>query len=196
MEGNFLINIIWFILICGGIVFGISNGSGEALSKAIVGSTGSTVELIISLLGVLALWCGIIKILQESGIMKLLAKLLRPILRVIFKKEGRSEEAMEAIIMNLTANMMGISNAATPAGIKAMEEMQKQNPDKKRATDDMVKFLVLNATCIQLLPTTIISVRAAYNSKNPAIIILPAIISTAIASIAGIIFCKILQKYF
>lgn len=191
-----MINIIWFILICGGIVFGIFSGRGDVLSKSIVSSSASTVELIISLLGVLALWCGVIRILKESGIMNLLAKVLRPILRVIFKKEGRSKEAMEAIIMNLTANMMGISNAATPAGIKAMEEMQKQNADKKRATDDMVKFLVLNATCIQLLPTTIISVRAAYNSKNPAIIILPAIISTAIASIAGIIFCKILQKYF
>ncbi|CAM2759048.1 nucleoside recognition domain-containing protein [Hathewaya histolytica] len=191
-----MINIIWFFLIVSGIGFGIFNGRGEIVSKAIVNSAGSTVQLIINLVGILALWCGVIKILQESGVMRGIAKLLKPVLKVIFRDEARSEKAMEAIIMNLSANMMGVSNAATPAGIKAMEEMQKLNPDKSKASNDMVLFLVLNATCIQLLPTTIISVRAAYNSKNPAIIILPAIISTAIASIAGIVFCKILQKYF
>ena len=98
--------------------------------------------------------------------------------------------------MNLTANMMGLSNAATPFGIKAMEEMQKNNKNKDTASNDMALFLVLNAACIQFLPTTVISIRAAYNSQNPAIIILPAIIATGTAAFLGVVYCKILQRYF
>ncbi|GAA0785393.1 nucleoside recognition domain-containing protein [Hathewaya limosa] len=191
-----MINGIWFLLIIVGIIVGVFTGKGDALTKVIVSSAGSTVELMIALVGLMCLWCGVIKILQESGAMKFIAKILQPILKLLFKKEGRSEKAMESIVMNLTANSMGISNAATPAGIKAMEEMQKLNTNKDYATNDMILFLVLNSTCIQFIPSTIISVRAACNSKNPAVIILPAILSTAIASLAGIIFCKVLEKYF
>ena len=98
--------------------------------------------------------------------------------------------------MNLTANMMGLSNAATPFGIKAMEEMDRLNKNKGTASNDMALFLVLNAACIQIVPSTIISIRAACNSGNPGIIILPAIFSTATAALVGIICCKILQRYF
>ena len=98
--------------------------------------------------------------------------------------------------MNITANMMGISNAATPFGIKAMEEMQKCNKEKDTATNDMALFLVLNAACIQFLPTTIISFRAACNSRNPGEIIIPAIITTSTAALVGVITCKFLQKNF
>ena len=191
-----MINIIWFILIFAGIIVGIFTGKGDVLTKVIVSSTTSTVTLMIELVGLMCLWCGLIRILTESGVMKVIAKILAPILKLIFKKEGRSEKAMEAIVMNLTANSMGISNAATPAGIKAMEEMQKLNIHKDRASDDMILFLVMNATCIQFIPSTIISVRAACNSTNPAVIMLPAILSTALAALFGFIFCKILEKYF
>lgn len=191
-----MINIIWFILIFTGIIVGIFTGKGDVLTKVIVSSTTSTVTLMIELVGLMCLWCGLIRILTESGVMKVIAKILAPILKLIFKKEGRSEKAMEAIVMNLTANSMGISNAATPAGIKAMEEMQKLNIHKDRASDDMILFLVMNATCIQFIPSTIISVRAACNSSNPAVIMIPAILSTALAALFGIIFCKILEKYF
>ncbi|SJT62922.1 Spore maturation protein A [Clostridioides difficile] len=98
--------------------------------------------------------------------------------------------------MNLTANMMGLSNAATPFGIKAMEEMDRLNGKKESASNDMVLFLVLNAACIQIVPSTIISIRAACNSVNPGVIIIPALISTATAATVGIICAKILQKYF
>ena len=178
-----MINIIWFILIFAGIIVGIFTGKGDVLTKVIVSSTTSTVTLMIELVGLMCLWCGLIRILTESGVMKVIAKILAPILKLIFKKEGRSEKAMEAIVMNLTANSMGISNAATPAGIKAMEEMQKLNIHKDRASDDMILFLVMNATCIQFIPSTIISVRAACNSTNPAVIMLPAILSTALAAL-------------
>ncbi|WP_298836486.1 nucleoside recognition domain-containing protein [Clostridium sp.] len=191
-----MINIIWFLILSLGIVIGILTGKGEIVSKALVSSTTSSVELVIGLVGMMCLWCGIMRIAQKSGLTDKLAKVLRPILKMIFKETSKNNKVMSSITMNLTANMMGLSNAATPFGIKAMEEMQKMNVEKDTASNDMALFLVLNAACIQFLPTTVISIRAAYNSQNPAIIIIPAIITTGIASVLGVVYCKILQKYF
>ncbi|MCB2361009.1 nucleoside recognition domain-containing protein [Clostridium estertheticum] len=191
-----MINIIWFLILTLGIVIGMLTGKGEIVSKALVSSTTSSVELVMGLVGMMCLWCGIMKIAQKSGLTDKLAKVLRPILKMIFKETSKSNKVMSSITMNLTANMMGLSNAATPFGIKAMEEMQKMNIEKDTASNDMALFLVLNATCIQFLPTTVISIRAAYNSQNPAIIIIPAIITTGVASVLGVVYCRILQKYF
>jgi spore maturation protein A len=196
LGGKYMINIIWFLILSLGIIIGIITGKGEILSKAVVSSTASSVELVMGLVGMMCLWCGIMKIAEKSGLTHKLAMVLRPILKLIFKDAGKDKKAMASITMNLTANMMGLSNAATPFGIKAMEEMQKNNRDKDTASNDMALFLVLNAACIQLLPTTVISIRAAYGSQNPAIIILPAIIATGTAAALGIVYCKILQKYF
>lgn len=191
-----MINYIWFFLIFLGSVVGILNGSGEVISKSIIDSCGSTVSFIIELAGIMCFWCGVMKIAEKSGFTDKLAKVLKPILRLIFKDAAKDEKALGAIVMNITANMMGLSNAATPFGIRAMEEMDRLNPNKGVASNDMSLFLVLNAACIQLVPSTIISIRAACNSANPGIIILPAIISTTTAAVVGVICCKILQKYF
>jgi spore maturation protein A len=191
-----MINIIWFLILALGIIIGIVTGKAEILSKAVVSSTASSVELVMGLVGMMCLWCGIMKIAERSGLTDKLAGVLRPILKIIFKDAGKSTKAMSSITMNITANMMGLSNASTPFGIKAMEEMQKANIEKDTASNDMALFLVLNAACIQFLPTTVISIRAAYNSQNPAIIILPAIIATGTAAALGIVYCKVLERYF
>lgn len=191
-----MINIIWFLILVIGIVYGVFNGNGEMVSKAIVSSTSSTVELIIALVGMMCLWCGVMKIAEKSGLTDKLAKVLKPVLRLIFKDAGRDEKALGAIVMNLTANMFGLSNAATPFGIKAMEEMDRLNRDKEVASNDMVLFLVLNAACIQFVPTTVVSIRAALNSQNPGAIILAALCTTTFASILGVLLCKLLQKHF
>jgi spore maturation protein A len=191
-----MINIIWFLILALGIIIGIVTGKAEVLSKAVVSSTASSVELVMGLVGMMCLWCGIMKIAERSGLTDKLSGVLRPILKIIFKDAGRNTKAMSSITMNITANMMGLSNAATPFGIKAMEEMQKVNIEKDTASNDMALFLVLNAACIQFLPTTVISIRAAYNSQNPAIIILPAIIATGTAAALGIVYCKVLERYF
>lgn len=191
-----MINIIWFLILLIGIVVGIVTGKGEIVSKAVVSSTTGSVELIIGLLGMMCLWCGIMKIAEKSGLTDKLANLLRPFLKVVFKEAADSPKAMSSITMNITANMVGLSNAATPFGIKAMEEMHKISKNKDTASNDMALFLVLNAACIQFLPTTVISIRAAYNSQNPAIIILPAIIATGTAAVLGVFYCKILQRFF
>lgn len=191
-----MINYIWFFLLFFGICFGIFTGKGEAISAGIVDSAEGTTNLIIGLVGIMCFWCGIMKVAEKSGFTEVLAKLLRPILRRLFKKAGKDDKSLGAIVMNLTANMLGLSNAATPFGIKAMEEMDRLNDNKGIASNDMALFLVMNASCIQLVPSTIISIRASAGSKNPAAIIIPAILSTTIAAIVGIIICKIVEKYF
>jgi spore maturation protein A len=191
-----LINYIWFFIVVIGIIFGIITGRGDLVSKGIIKSANSTVELVIALVGLMCLWCGVMKVAERSGLTDKFAKLLKPFLKLIFKNASRDEKALGAIVMNLTANMMGLSNAATPFGIKAMEEMQKQNPDKDTPSNDMALFLVLNAACIQLVPATVLSIRAACNSSNPAIILLPAVIATGAAALVGIVVCKILQRFF
>lgn len=191
-----MINYIWFILIFLGILVSLVTGNGADVSTTIVASTDSTVKFIISLVGVMCFWCGVMKVAEKSGLTGKLAKLMRPVLKLLFKEAGKDEKALGAIVMNLTANMMGLSNAATPFGIKAMEEMDRLNKDKGKASNDMALFLVMNAACIQLVPSTIISIRAAAGSLNPGVIILPAILSTATAAVVGILCCKVLQRYF
>jgi spore maturation protein A len=193
-----MINFIWFFILIIGLIFGIASGVSAALSKSIIDSASSTVQLIMQLGGIMCLWCGIMKIAEESGLIGKIAIILKPLLGLIFSDAKRNDKAMGAIVMNLTANMFGLSNAATPFGIKAMQELGKINPqnDKETASNDMAIFLVLNAACIQLIPTTIISIRAAVGSQNPAATIVPSIVATGTAAIVGVIICKILQKYF
>ncbi len=191
-----MINVIWFIILVFGIGFGLLTGRGDVVSKSVVSSAGSTVDFVIKLVGLMCIWCGVMKVAEKSGLTEKLAKLLRPVLKLVFKEAAKDEKAMGAIVMNLTANMMGLSNAATPFGIKAMEEMDRLNKEKGTASNDMALFLVLNAACIQLVPTTVLSIRAASGSQNPGEIIIPAIIATTVAAVMGIVFCKILQRYF
>ncbi len=191
-----MINVIWFGILFIGIVFGLASGNGELLSKTIVTTTEDTVQLIVQLLGMMCLWCGVMKIAEKSGLTDKLAKGLKPVLRLIFKEAGQDDKALGAIVMNITANMFGLSNAATPFGIKAMEEMDRLNGHKEKASNDMVLFLILNAACIQFVPTTVVSIRAAVGSANPGAIILPALCVTTSASVIGITLCKLLQRHF
>ncbi|MEW8955911.1 nucleoside recognition domain-containing protein [Clostridium sp.] len=191
-----MINYIWFFMIFLGVLVGIATGRGDIISQGIVNAAGDTVQLVIGIMGLMCMWCGVMKIAEKSGLIDKIAKVLRPLLKVLFKGASRDSKALGAIVMNLTANMMGLSNAATPFGIKAMEEMDRLNGGRDVASDDMALFLVLNAACIQFIPSTVISIRAASGSQNPGIIIIPAIIATGCAAIIGVIVCKVLQRYF
>ncbi|MDT8717253.1 spore maturation protein [Clostridium sp. 19966] len=191
-----MINYLWFFILFVGVIFGIFTGRGEELSQAIVKAANTPVEILLGMVGILCMWCGVMKIAERSGLTNKLANLMKPVLKKIYKGAGRDEKALGAIVMNLTANMMGLSNAATPFGIKAMEEMQRINKDKDVASDDMALFLVMNACCVQIIPTTIISLRAAAGSAMPAVIIVPAFAATFISAVIGVICCKILEKHF
>ena len=195
--GGEMINYIWFAIIALGLIFSIMTGQGELITTGLTESSEGAVKFIISLVGIMCFWCGVMNIAENSGLTSKVAKLLNPILKKIFKESSHSDEAMGAIVMNLTANMFGLSNAATPLGIKAMSELNKINKENDgRASNDMALFLVINAACIQLIPSTVISIRAAAGSSEPASIIIPAIICTFTACCVGIICCKILQRYF
>ena len=179
-----------------GVLIGLFTGNGEVISKSIINSADSTVNMIIGLVGLMCFWCGVMKVAEKSGLTNKLAKVLKPILKLIFKEAAKDEKALGAIVMNITANMMGLGNAATPFGIKAMQEMDRLNKEKGVASNDMSLFLVLNAACIQFIPSTVISIRAASGSDNPGAIILPALLASTVAAITGVFLCKILQRYF
>jgi spore maturation protein A len=140
------------------------------------------------------LWCGVLKVAEKSGLVDKISAFIRPVMRILFRGIPSKSAAMGAMIMNITSNMLGLGNAATPMGLKAMQELQKLNPRKDTATNAMCLFLVVNAAPIQLLPATVLSLRASVDSSNPGIIILPAIISSVSALAIGVIACKLLER--
>lgn len=190
-----MLNYIWFGMLVFGIIVGILNGRVDAVTKAVVDSSKSAVELSIGLLGIMCLWTGLMEVAEKSGIIRIISRGVRPILKFLFPGIPKGHPALGAIVMNLVANFLGLGNAATPLGLKAMSEMQKLNRNKETATNEMSMFLVLNTSCIQLVPATVIAVRAAAGSKNPTEIIGTIWFATICASIAGIITVKILSAF-
>ena len=154
----------------------------------------TAVELAIGLIGIMALWLGIMKIAEQAGLVAKLAALLRPATRRLFPDVPADHPAMGAMIMNLSANLLGLSNAATPLGLKAMEELNKLNKKLGTATDAMCTFLVMNTSHVQLIPTTVIAIRAATGSAHPAEILGPAIVATCISTVVGILVVKALGR--
>lgn len=167
---------------------------GQVTSAAIkAANTG--VEIAIGLIGVMALWLGVMKIAEEAGLTKVLARMVKPITRWLFPTIPSDHPAIGAMIMNIAANMLGLSNAATPLGLKAMEELDKLNPNKGEATDDMCTFLVLNTSAITLIPATAIAIRASLGSQNPQMIIVPSILAATCATIVGVTTVKLIQRF-
>ncbi|MEF9934931.1 MAG: nucleoside recognition domain-containing protein [Clostridium sp.] len=190
-----MINIIWFIMIILGVISFIIKGESHLLVSTISTSAEKSVKLLITLGGMMAVWSGIMKLCQASSLVDILAKILKLPMRFLFRGlYEKSPKAQGNIIMNIASNMMGLSNAATPFGIKAMESLQEINPKKDRASDYMVTFLIVNAACIQFLPTTVISIRASLNSANPSDIIIPTILATGASLVVGLIASSILRR--
>ncbi|HOM02511.1 MAG TPA: nucleoside recognition domain-containing protein [Acetivibrio sp.] len=190
-----MLNYIWFAMLITGFAVGIINGRIDELTQAVVDSSKSAVEISIGLLGIMCLWTGLMEVAEKSGIVRGIAKAVRPVMKFLFPGIPKGHPAGGAIVMNLVANFLGLGNAATPLGIKAMNELQKLNPNKDTATNEMSMFLVLNTACIQFIPATIIALRAAAGSKNPAEIIGTIWVASICAFIAGIIAAKILSSF-
>lgn len=192
-----MINILWFLMIMLGIFAFLIKGDTQGLVRTMGDSAQHSIELLVALAGIMAIWSGIMKLCEKSGLVNFIAKVLSPPMRILFPGlYKKSKEAMGNIIMNISTNMMGLSNAATPFGIKAMEELQKINTKRDRASDYMVTFLIVNSACLQLLPTTVISIRAGLGSYNATEIIIPTIISTFIALITGILSSIFLKRFY
>jgi len=166
----------------------------KQILNAIIEYSDIAVKIAIGLIGVMALWLGIMKIGESAGLINLLARLVKPLTKRLFPDIPPEHPAIGAIIMNISANMLGLGNAATPLGLKAMEELQKLNPKKDTASDSMITFLVINTSGMTLIPATAIAVRAALGSGDPAAIISTTIVGGFAATIAGITSAKILQR--
>jgi spore maturation protein A len=186
-----MLNYVWIGMLAAGFLFGMLNGRLEEVTQAVFTSAGRSVELCIGLLGILCLWSGMMKIAEYSGLIRVIARIARPLLRLLYPQVAGSEAALGAIVMNLSANFLGLGNAATPLGIKAMSELQRLNPYKQSASDAMCMFLVMNTAAIQLIPATVIAIRADAGSSAPAEITACIWIASACATVAGILLVKV-----
>ena len=191
-----MLNIIWPIFIIISVIYAIVAGRIDEVNQSIFESVKSAVELSITFLGTICLWNGIMKIAQETTLIEKLTKMLKPILRFLFPELKEKEKVKKEIALNIIANILGLGNAATPLGLNAMKKMQEENQEKDRLSDSMVMFIVLNTASMQLIPTTVISIRSSLGSNNPSSIIIPVWIATIVAAVVGICGVKIILKKF
>jgi len=190
-----MLNYIWFGMIIIGIIVGIMNGRIDEVTKAALDSAQNAVKISIGLLGVMCLWSGLMNIAEKSGLVRSIAAFIRPVFKFLFPQIPKGHPAIGAIVMNLVANFLGLGNAATPLGIKAMTELQKLNDNKETATNSMCMFLVLNTSAVTLVPAMIIALRAEAGSANPTEIIGTIWVASICACITGIVVTKIFEKF-
>ena len=189
-----MIKYIWAGLIIAGVGVGIALGDLEAVSTTVMQSAGDAAAFALSMIGVYALWLGLLNIANEAGLIEAIARRVQRGIRLLFRGIEKSRDALGYITLNLVANMLGMGNAATPFGLKAMAALQEINPDKKRPSDDMCMFIIVNTCSVQLLPLTIIGVRAAAGAQNPADIVVTAFLATLATAVFGVLGAKICAR--
>ncbi|WP_339223053.1 nucleoside recognition domain-containing protein [Paenibacillus sp. FSL W7-1332] len=181
-----MINLIWMGMILIGFIFAAVNGNIESVTKAAFDGAQTGVTVSFGLISILVFWLGMMRLAEDAGLLKKVAKLLGPVVRFLFPDVPKNHPAMGYILSNMSANLFGLGNAATPMGIKAMQELQKLNPDKETASPAMCTLLALNTASITLIPTTLIAIRLNYESANPSEIVGTTLLATAIATAAAI----------
>lgn len=189
-----MLNIIWPLFIIISYIYAFLSGNLEKINAGIFDSAESAVELSITFLGTITLWCGIMRIAKDSSLSKKISKALSPIIHFLFPEINKKDKVYEEISLNITANMLGLGNAATPLGIKAMQSLQKNNKNKDTLSNSMAMLVLLNTASLQLIPTTVIAIRNSLGSENSTSIILPVWLSTVCAAVAGIIAVKLFIK--
>jgi len=189
-----MINTIWCLLISMGIIYGILNNNLELINNTIINSTKISLDMLLKIFPVIALWMGLTKIAEESGLLKKISLLLSPILTKIFPEIPKGHESLGLIASNIVSNIFGLGSAATPFGLKAMTSLQKLNKNKKVASRSMITFLVINTSGFTIIPTTVISLRMMHKSTNPTSILLASLITTLTATIGGIIVDRLLAR--
>lgn len=189
-----MINKIWGFFIVIGVIFCLCTGKVEGLNKEILECTKSSLDMIIKIFPVMALWLGIMNIAKVSGLLDKFSKLLYPLLKKIFPEIPKDHESFSFIASNIVANMFGLGNAATPFGLKAMKSLQSINKKKDTASRSMITFLVLNTSGVTIIPTTIISLRMMYGSKNPTEIVVVCILATIISTVSGLLMDRFLAR--
>jgi len=186
-----MLNYIWFGMMAIAVVVGVFTGRIDAVTEAAIDMAKTAVEISIGLIGIMALWLGVMKIAEESGLIRIIARALRPIMVRLFPDVPADHPAMGSIVLNMSANMLGLGNAATPLGLKAMEELQELNPDKETASNAMVMFLAINTSSVQLiLPATVVALMGAVSSQ----VFITTILATLCSTTAAIIAVKLMEK--
>lgn len=208
-----MMNYLWGGMLVVGIVYGAMTGNMQVITESVLNSAKEAVTLSVAMLGIVSFWSGLMEVAVEAGVMESLMKRLDPFLHFLFPKIPRNHPALKSIGVNFVANILGLGWAATPAGLKAMNELaqlerERGNPafyegnrkkeenliENRIASDEMCTFLVMNISSLQLIPVSVIAYRSQYGSVNPASIIMPAIIATMINTIVAIVYCKTIEK--
>lgn len=189
-----MLNKIWPIFLIISLIYSIFSGRLPEVNNSIFESTSSAIELCLTLVGTMCLWCGMIKIVMQTSAVDKLIIFLKPFLRKLFPDIGEEDEAHKEISMNIIANLFGLGNAATPLGLKAMKSLQKANKNNKELSNSMAILIVLNTASIQLIPTTVIAIRTTLGSKNPTEMLLPIWIATIVSATSAIVFAKLFIK--
>jgi spore maturation protein A len=189
-----MVNYIWVFMTIVGFIFAMINGTMAEVNKAIFDGAKEAVTLCIGLISILVFWLGMMRIAQESGLLEVLSKLFRPLVRKLFPDVPTNHPAMGYILSNMIANMFGLGNAATPLGIKAMEELKLLNGGKNSASRSMVTFLAINTASITIIPTTVIAIRMNYNSASPTEIVVPTLIATIISMLGAVMIDRYFYK--
>ena len=189
-------NVLWLIMICVGIVCAILTGNLEAFTKSIFDGAKVAVEVSLYLLGIISVWMGITKILEDSGLIYRIAHLFKPLICRLFKNIPGDHASITAITLNVLANLFGLGNAATPLGIQAMQDLDTLNQEKGTITPEMMTFIVINTASIQLIPFSVIGILASYGHSNPATVVLPVLISTAISTLTALLVLAAFRRVF
>jgi spore maturation protein A len=191
-----LLNYIWFGLMAVALVVAAVRGTAEAVTAGAVEAASTAVQIAIGLVGVMTLWLGMMRVAEAAGLVSVIGRALRPLLRWLFPEVPPGHPAAGAIVVAIAANMLGLNNAATPLGIKAMEALQTLNPDKETASDSMVTLMALTTAGVQLIPASMIGVLAAAGSANPTVIIAPTILATFAGTAAAVVAARVLRHFY
>ncbi len=189
-----MMNYVWAGMIILAYVFALVGGKTEAVTQSALDGAKGAVDMVLSLLGMMCFWTGLLEIAKRSGLTERLARIASPLMRMLFPKLKKEKEAQSAIIMNMIANFLGLSNAATPLGIKAMEELDRINRKNQIASSEMCMFVVINTASITLMPTTLIALRSAAGSTEPFSVIVPVWICSVLSVTAGVIAAKLFDR--
>ena len=196
-------NYLWGGMLIIGIIYGALTGNLNEVANGAINASKEAVSLAIALLGVTAMWSGLMEIASGAGIIDWMTRKIRPILRFLFPRIPDGHPALEAISVNMIANFFGLGAAATPAGLRAMEELEGLEEERRKkgcgvprgtANREMCTFLIVNISSLQLIPVNVIAYRGQYGSVNPTAIVGPAIAATAVSTLAGVVFCKVMDK--
>jgi spore maturation protein A len=187
-------NVLWLIMVCVSIFFAIYTGNLDAYTKSIFEGAEAAIEISLYLLGIVSVWMGITHILEDSGLIYRIAHIFKPVICRLFKNIPGDHPSITAITLNVLANLFGLGNAATPLGIKAMQELDKLNDDRGVITPEMMTFIVINTASIQLIPFSVIGILASYGHDNPAVVVFPVLLSTAISAVMALLVLALFRK--